>query len=98
MDESGAKSMEALHFFYDAQSRPAFVEYNSVKYRYIHNLQGDIVGIVDSTGVLAVEYRYDATIAHTFRGIYSDSKNAMAQSNKTVLPVPISKKGVSRVA
>ena len=83
--------------FYDAQSRTDFVEYNSMCC-YVYNLQGDTIGIVDSTGVLAVEYRYDATIAHTFRGIYSDSKNAMAQSNKTVLPVPISKKGVSRVA
>ena len=43
MDESGAESMEELHFFYDAQSRPAFVEYNGVKYRYVHNLQGDMV-------------------------------------------------------
>ena len=29
-------------------------------YRYVHNLQGDIVGIVDSAGNLVVEYRYDA--------------------------------------
>ena len=60
MDESGAESTEELHFFYDAQSRPAFVEYNGVKYRYVHNLQGDIVGIVDAAGNLVVEYRYDA--------------------------------------
>ena len=60
MDESGAESTEELHFFYDAQSRPAFVEYNGVKYRYVYNLQGDIVGIVDSADNLVVEYRYDA--------------------------------------
>ena len=60
MDESGAESTEELHFFYDAQSRPAFVEYNGVKYRYVHNLQGDVVGIVDSADNLVVEYRYDA--------------------------------------
>ena len=60
VDESGAESTEELHFFYDAQSRPAFVEYNGVKYRYVHNLQGDIVGIVDNTGNLVVEYLYDA--------------------------------------
>ena len=60
MDESGAESTEKLHFFYDAQSRPAFEEYNDVKYRYVYNLQGDIVGIVDSAGNLVVEYKYDA--------------------------------------
>ena len=38
VDESGAESTEDLHFFYDAQSRPAFVEYNGVKYRYVHSL------------------------------------------------------------
>ena len=56
----GNESAEDMHFFYDAQSRTALVEYNGVKYRYIHNLQGDIVGIVDSNGDLVVEYKYDA--------------------------------------
>ena len=49
-----------LHFFYDAQSRPAKVSYNGVIYTYIHNLQGDIVGLLDNSGALVVEYRYDA--------------------------------------
>ena len=60
VDESGAESTEELHFFYDAQSRPTFVKWNNAIYRYVHNLQGDIVGIVDNTGNLVVEYRYDA--------------------------------------
>ena len=47
---------DKLHFFYDAQSRPV----NGVIYTYVHNLQGDIVGILDSTGALVVEYKYDA--------------------------------------
>ena len=49
-----------LHFFYDAQSRPAKVSYNGVIYTYIHNLQGDIVGLLDNSGALVVKYRYDA--------------------------------------
>ena len=49
-----------LHFFYDADSRPMFVEYNGEKYAYIHNLQGDIVGILDKNGVSVVNYEYDA--------------------------------------
>ena len=51
---------DILHFFYDNQSRPAKVEYNGTMYTYVHNLQGDIIGILDSTGALVVEYKYDA--------------------------------------
>ena len=49
-----------LHFFYDAQSRPAKVNFNGVTYIYLHNLQGDVVGIIDKSGDLVVEYKYDA--------------------------------------
>ena len=51
---------DKLHFFYDAQSRPAKVNFNGVTYTYLHNLQGDVVGIIDNTGNLVVEYKYDA--------------------------------------
>lgn len=49
-----------MHFFYDAQSRPAFIEYEDTMYCYIHNLQGDVVALVDAAGNAVVEYRYDA--------------------------------------
>ena len=51
---------DKLHFFYDAQSRPAKVRFNGTTYTYLHNLQGDIVGILDNIGNLVVEYKYDA--------------------------------------
>lgn len=51
---------EVLHFFYDAQSSPVKVSFNGVIYTYIHNLQGDIIGLLDSAGNLVVEYKYDA--------------------------------------
>ena len=35
-----------LHFSCDAQSRPAKVSYNGVLYTYVHNLQGDVVGLL----------------------------------------------------
>ena len=54
------RGSDKLHFFYDAQSRPAMVNFNGTFYSYVHNLQGDIVGIVDSAGNLVVEYKYDA--------------------------------------
>jgi YD repeat-containing protein len=49
-----------LHFYYDAQDRPAQVNYNGTMYRYVHNLQGDIIAIVDSAGNTVVKYAYDA--------------------------------------
>ena len=36
------------------------MEFNGAVYAYIHNLQGDVVGILDSGGALVVEYKYDA--------------------------------------
>ena len=51
---------DKLHFYYDAQSRPAKVSYNGAIYTYAHNLQGDVVGLLDSSGTLVVEYKYDA--------------------------------------
>ena len=49
-----------MHFFYDAQGRPMMVRYNGTDYAYLHNLQGDIVSIVDMSGTTVVEYGYDA--------------------------------------
>ena len=51
---------QEMHFFYDAQSRPAMVKYNGVMYTYVHNLQGDIVAILNASGIKVVEYKYDA--------------------------------------
>ncbi len=50
---------DKLHFFYDALSRPTKVDYNGIVYTYVHNLQGDIVGLLDNNGALVVEYKYD---------------------------------------
>ena len=49
-----------LHFFYDAQSKPAIVLYNGVPYSYVKNLQGDVVAILDQSGNVVVQYTYDA--------------------------------------
>ena len=44
-----------LHFFYDAQNRPAVVVYNGTAYAYVKSLQGDIVAILDE---LALSQRF----------------------------------------
>ena len=49
-----------LHFFYDAQGKPAMVRFGGTDYFYVYNLQGDVVGIIDTNGTLVVEYVYDA--------------------------------------
>lgn len=49
-----------LHFFYDAQNKPAVVVFNDTAYAYLYNLQGDVIGLVDSNGTKMVSYTYDA--------------------------------------
>ena len=51
---------DELHFFYDAQNRPAVVVYNGTTYAYVKSLQGDIVAILDENGNAVVSYGYDA--------------------------------------
>ena len=70
-----------MHFFYDAQSRPAMVEFNGALYSYVHNLQGDIVGIVDSAGSLVVEYKYDAWGKPTLVRTLTTAYEALAELN-----------------
>ena len=50
----------SLHFFYDAQDKPAVVLFNGTAYAYLYNLQGDVIGLVDSNGTKMVSYSYDA--------------------------------------
>ena len=49
-----------LYFFYDAFGTPQAVVYNGTQYRYITNLQGDIVEIRDANDSTVVTYTYDA--------------------------------------
>ncbi len=51
---------DELHFFYDAQGKPAVVVYNGTAYAYVKNLQGDIVAVLDGNGTAVVQYKYDA--------------------------------------
>ena len=51
---------DEMHFFYDAQNRPAVVVYNGVPYAYVKSLQGDVIAILDGAGNVVVSYVYDA--------------------------------------
>ena len=50
---------DTLYFIYHGDSRVA-VEYKGNTYYYIYNLQGDVVGLVKSSGTSVVSYTYDA--------------------------------------
>ena len=51
---------ERMDFLYDGKGTPFAFEYQGKMYFYQTNLQGDIIGIVDSKGSQVVVYRYDA--------------------------------------
>ena len=48
------------HFFYDQSGKVAKATYNSGHFTFLYNMQGDVVGIVDSVGTEVVKYTYDA--------------------------------------
>ena len=55
-----ADNEHEMHFFYDAQNKPAVALYDGVAYAYMYNLQGDVIALVNASGTKVVEYRYDA--------------------------------------
>ncbi len=50
---------ETLWYYYDASGIEGF-SHSGVRYHYLKNLQGDIVGITNSDGNLVAQYFYDA--------------------------------------
>lgn len=69
-----------LHFFYDAQGKPAMVRFNGMDYFYVYNLQGDVVAMIDVNGTQVVEYIYDAW------GVPISKSGSMATTLGTVNP------------
>ena len=74
------KGNDELHFFYDAQNRPAVVVYNGVPYAYVKSLQGDVIAILDAVGNVVVSYAYDAW------GAPIGKSGALAETLGTVQP------------
>ena len=54
------KGYKTLYFYYDSQGSPTSFSYNGEMYYYVKNLQGDIVKVINKTGVLYARYEYDA--------------------------------------
>jgi YD repeat-containing protein len=51
---------EMIYYTYDASGQLVSINLNGVKYYYIRNAQGDIIGLFDKTGVQVVSYVYDS--------------------------------------
>lgn len=50
---------DTLRFIHDGEGA-AFVDYNGTLYAYLRDMQGNVVGLLDTAGEPVVEYAYDA--------------------------------------
>lgn len=51
---------DMIHFTYDPEGNLFSMRLNGVNYYYIHNIQNDVIGLVDSAGTMVVSYQYDS--------------------------------------
>ncbi len=49
-----------LYFTYDAEGSPLTLTYGSATYYFVTNLQGDVIALMNVSGLKVVEYTYDA--------------------------------------
>ena len=50
---------QVIDFIYDESGKPYAMLYDNTTYYYVLNVQGDVVGLLNSIGVLIAEYSYD---------------------------------------
>ena len=81
VDHALKRGANEMHFYYDAQNRPAMVDFNGTYYMYLLNQQGDIVGLVDSSNNLVVEYKYDAWGRPTLKRSLTTAYDTLATLN-----------------
>ena len=51
---------DVLNFTYDAAGTPLTLDHNGTLYYYVTNIQGDVIGILDNSQTMVVQYHYDA--------------------------------------
>ena len=73
-------SVKTLKFYYDAEGRPTFLDYNGTIYFYITNLQGDVVALADQYGEV-ITYEYDAWGKIISSEYYFSSHGEVMQNN-----------------
>ncbi len=60
MIDSETIGFDNIDYVYDSNDSPVYMTLNGTPYYYQKNLQGDIIGIVDSSNTEVVTYTYDA--------------------------------------
>lgn len=70
------KQSNGLEFFYDESGVLGF-RYNNLNYTYLKDIQGNIIGIIDSAKTLIAKYEYDAWGNFT---VYDGSGNVLGTS------------------
>ena len=60
INKEGVISNLTILMSYDESGRPFMITYANVSYYYLLNAQGDVVGIMNVSGDIMVEYTYDA--------------------------------------
>ncbi len=81
---------ETHNFFYDNTGKPYAMQINGTTYYYVTNLQGDVMGLVDTSGNSVASYTYDPygkVLTATgeladknplrYRGYYYDSESGL---------------------
>ena len=81
---------ETYTFFYDSTGKPYAMQVNGTTYYYVTNLQGDVMGLVDTSGNSVASYTYDpygklltatGELAEKnplrYRGYYYDSESGL---------------------
>ena len=81
---------ETHNFFYDNTGKPYAMQINGTTYYYVTNLQGDVMGLVDTSGNSVASYTYDpygklltatGELAEKnplrYRGYYYDSESSL---------------------
>ncbi len=68
-----------MRFSYDSVGNPVSILYNDVEYYYVKNLQGDIIGLIDTAGTWVVEYSYD--VWGNIRNVFGSMASTLGQDN-----------------
>ena len=59
MTVKSGNTTDTVRISYDS-GKPMFIKLNGTTYQYVTNVQGDVIAILNSSGVPVVEYTYDA--------------------------------------
>lgn len=68
-----------MRFSYDSVGNPVSILYNDVEYYYVKNLQGDVIGLIDTAGTWVVEYSYD--VWGNIRNVFGSMASTLGQDN-----------------